>query len=452
MKRALLISIIILTAVASITTPAHADVVDNLLNKLRAKKLLTEAEYQEMRAEVEYLALRAEVEAEKKRAEAEANKSDLIAKFKDGFILESKDKQNSLAFIGRVHADYRYFTPNTPTNPSTFEVRRAYLGVKGKVYGEMEFEVSGDFAGKPELKKAWINFDAMKSMQFQMGQFTLPFGLESMMSSNKNDFQESALATRLTPGEEPGAMVHGAPFGGFTYALAMSNGSGANANSTRDNKDSISRLTFNFAEMLNAKNVVTHLGLAYSDGIESNSTLTDKIKSEGRGVATIFQGTAPTGAQSYEHRRRGGLEVALAVGSFKLQGEKVWVKFDVVNADGSGSLPNIDASYVSAVWVMTGESWADTYKNGEFNNIKPFKKGDGHAGAWALGLRYSTFHADDFVSYTGTTGAKAGTAGLNWMPNNMARVMLNYVYTQYDTPIAAQLDEKAVTLRAQLSW
>jgi phosphate-selective porin OprO/OprP len=88
-------------------------------------------------------------------------------------------------------------------------------------------------------------------------------------------------------------------------------------------------------------------------------------------------------------------------------------------------------------------------------------------------LRYSEFDSSDFASSSstlpgrlaatqtapvtvGTTKAQAYTLGLEWLPNAYTRFMLNYVHTDFDTPIVAggiTTDrEDAITFRGQIDF
>jgi phosphate-selective porin len=64
------------------------------------------------------------------------------------FSWESGDKQHSISLSGRVHADFRSFDiDSTNANTAdTFDIRRAYLGVSGKLYNNWTFEVTSDVA------------------------------------------------------------------------------------------------------------------------------------------------------------------------------------------------------------------------------------------------------------------------------------------------------------------
>ena len=85
-------------------------------------------------------ALREAQAVEKEEKAKEDAKSTLVAKFKDGFRFESGDKRHAIGISGRVHGDYRYFADDTSAN--TFDVRRAYLGVQGKLYDIYTFDVT----------------------------------------------------------------------------------------------------------------------------------------------------------------------------------------------------------------------------------------------------------------------------------------------------------------------
>lgn len=116
--------------------------------------------------------------------------------------------------------------------------------------------------------------------------------------------------------------------------------------------------------------------------------------------------------------------------------------------------------------MVTGESYADSYKSGVFARMKPknnFDSKDGW-GAIELGLRYSKFDASDFKSLlpvpTATTSftseADSWTGGAKWILNPNARILLNYIHTEFDTPIRVNSklsdDEDALVLRAQYDF
>lgn len=468
---------------------ALADSTDDIINALMAKGVLTEEEGA--------LLMKGRT-GEKEAAEAK-KASEVKASFKDGLVFESGDKSFKAQINGRVHADYRWFdhdegqqnatlaTGNSIGNVTnvadTYDIRRARLGFKANFKDYYEVEVVGDLANTTTLDVGYLNIAWWKQAQFRFGQFKMPMNLEELTSSNNIDFMERSFVNSLAPQKEIGAMVHGTPFKGITYALATSNGNAKVAESDvrEDDKDVIGRVTANFAEMMGNKDMVLHAGVSYSTGDLPQGTVGVAGRTEARG-ATFFRAPvlAATPAPRFESidRDRLGLEGVVAYGPFKVQAE--WMK---MNTDFDTATRNYDLDiknwYVQALWTITGESYADIYKNGAFGGIKPkndFDPKTFKGGAWEVGVRYSKFDASDFNTLgiaAGTTNdadistkaagfakADAYTVGIKFLPNANMRFMLNYVKTDFEDKIGGTTggvivnneridDEKALIMRAQ---
>ncbi len=252
----------------------------------------------------------------------------------------------------------------------------------------------------------------------------------------------------------------------LTYGLALSNGNGGEDTDENNRKDVIGRVTANAAELLGNKNTVLHLGLGATRGTRAVGDVGFNGRTEGRGFR-FFDPAAFTG--SGVDIARNGVEIATAWGPFKLQAERIAARFEGVSALGVAYDRGIESDYVSAAWLITGESYAAAYKNGAFRNIEPKVNFDfrrGGRGAVELGLRYSRFDAADFRGNnpigSGVLGAglsnraDAWTLGLKWVFNPNARALLNVVRTRFDTPVtlggAPVTSERAVTLRGQVNF
>ncbi len=461
---------------------AMADSTDDILNALIAKGVLTEEEG----------ALLQKGRTGEKEAAAKKKESEIKASFKDGIKWESGDKANSMSINGRIQLDARSNDINGGTTANdkiadTFEVRRAYLGAKGTFAKYYDFEVTADFAQSngssttyTPLDVAYMNFHWWDQAQFQFGQFKMPFSLEERTSSRFIDFQERSFVNNgsLTPGKERGAMLHGTPVAGLNYAIAFSTGQGKNTNDVdqrEDAKDIILHADANLAEFMGNKDAVMHLGASYANGDLPPAAISTQ-RTEGRGLE-FFKATAPTGTTM--ERTRYGLESVAAYGPVKLQGEYSEAKFEGTNASSVSYNNSLDAYYVEALWLITGESYADAYKKGKFDRIKPKNdfnpSGKGGLGAIELGIRYSKFDATDFTTVANgatantpvmtassatasyTNKADAYTVGLKWMPTANARVLLTYVKTNFDTPVLAATgetvnDEKVLMMRTQYDF
>ena len=478
--------------------PAKKDRVVELLGKLKAKGIITQDEYDELagntpaarveaRAERRKQAVRDAVDAQK----AEAAQERYNGRWNNGITFAAPDNRNTFAIGGRIHADYRYFDENTA--PSTFDVRRAYLTLSGKWNEWLTWDLTGDFARTGiALDVAWANAAWSDALQVRAGQFKMPFSLEELGSSRYLDFQERSIVNRLVPGRERGIMLHGAPFLGTTYAVALSNGAGRNNNEAApgaDAPDVIARATVNFAEILGQQaKAVYHLGVAGSVGtLPSGGPALGNTATEARGYA-FFVPTVFTGSNT--DRQRTAVEAAVAYGPLKLQSEWVRANFKGTSANRVGYDKGIDSYYVRLMWLITGERYAETYRNGIFGQrivpIQNYTPGGSAWGAWELGLQFSSFDASD-IPLTGGTALAAGdsltgtgtlqsvatggtlanratamTLGLKWIWTPNFKLYLNYIDTKFDNPIrftptgaAAAFTsdrERAITMRAAFDF
>ncbi len=472
---------------------AMADSTDDILNALIAKGVLTEEEG----------ALLLRGRSGEKEASAKKKETAVSAKFKDGLSFESGDGKFKAQINGRAQTDYRAFDYNDDANnvvldpgksiknasvADTFELRRARLGFKVAFKDYYKGEVVANLTDSgASIDVANLNIAWWKQAQFKMGIFKMPMSLEELTSSNNIDFMERSFVNSLAPGKEVGAMIHGIPFTGVTYALAVSNGNGraAEADIREDGKDVIGRVTANFAEIMGNKEMVLHAGASFSQGDLPSVTDTDsKIKgatvgangrTEARG-ATFFKAPAlksTIGSFGGIDRSRVGLEGIVAYGPFKVQAE--WMKLNNQFSTPTSSY-DLDTKnwYAEALWTITGENYATAYKAGAFSGLKPkndFDPKTFKGGLWEVGVRYSEFDASDYngvgtadtnitTKATGFAKADSWTAGVKFLPTANTRLMLNYVATNFNDVIGGATggviineqrvnDEKALIMRAQ---
>jgi phosphate-selective porin OprO/OprP len=455
---------------------ADDDVVQQLLETLRAKGTLTEAEAAELQTKIE--ARRAETRAEarkqRQREATEAGKraNETSGTFRDGFLWESADKANSISLNGRIHADFRQYGGVDAINTDTFDVRRAYIGARGKFQNNFEYEVTADVAQTeaPQLDVAWINWIFSQSVQLRAGQFKMPMSIEELTSSRFIDFQERSFVNRFAPAKERGLAVHGEPMAGVFYGIALSNGAGKNANETDasiDDMDLIGRIGVNLAQIFGKSDMVLHLAVATSSGELPVTATVPKGRTEARGI-TFFSSAAFDG--TLIDRERQHLEASIAYGPVKLQFESMDVSFEGKSVGGVNFNRSVQTAYASLNWLVTGESYARAYRTGAYGRIVPLldfnPAKEGGTGAIELGVRFSRFDASDFtltnlpgtglLGATSTNQADAVTVGLKWIVNPNVRFMLNVVNTDFDTPVTVGTEivrgERGVMLRAGLDF
>lgn len=439
---------------------------------------IAELEKQMQALSAELIAVQQQLAQNKDQKVAEKGKSTgtpVYAAFKNGLVFEDSSGNWKLQINGRVQADYRTYEPSE-WKDNTFSIRRARFGGTFSFLKDFAVRVEGEYAndatgarGTTAMTYGYLDFNRWKGAKIRAGQFKPFFGLERSHSTNFVDFTELSLATNngtiFNSTYDRGVMVYGDPLPWLNYNVYAVNGTGQNNDDVNDAKDVGGRINANFANLAEIKNAVIHVGVSASKGsIAYNSTTaTGMSQATEASGATFFQvaGLQTTRAD----KERWGLETALAYGPVKLQAEYIDANFD--SRKGTTLYDNdIKVWYADLNWLVTGESWADAYKSGVFGRLKPkrnFDDKDGW-GAFELGLRYSKYDASDFRSLlptaTATTSytseADAWTAGAKWILNPNARVILNYVHTNFDTAIRVnrQLDdaENAVVLRAQYDF
>jgi len=403
----------------------------------------------------------------------------------------------TLRFNGRIQGDYRTYDPNG-ISASTFGLRRARIGAALTVLKDYQMYVEGEFINgaatgattqTAALTNGWLEAAWFKPARIRIGQFKPLFGLENSMPDVLTDFQERALTQSLLQNlnYDRSIMVHGAPIDGMYYGVTVSNGAGLNLEESQgntpeartDGKDVSVRLVQNFAEFLSVPDLVLHFGGSYKTGTVTTRGGTAftpaTVQTEARGI-TFFNSAALSGNNI--DRTISELESTVAYGPVKVQGE-YWQSRYESNPGGTYDR-KLDAYYVSLGWMITGEAYADSYRNGVYGRLRPrnnFSMEDGGGwGAWEFAVRYSDFDGGDFTTTnaagTGVLGAGAPTLTppvtvstnkadaytiqLKWLPNAYTRFLVNYVKTNFDTPVTANGvttdNEKAITLRAQFDF
>jgi len=422
--------------------------------------------------------------------------------FSNGFKIKSGDGKSNFSVNGRIQADYRGFdkgqseqAPNaTIANPAadTFDIRRAYVGAKGTFRDFINFEATVDAAGTGAyIKYFWLETAFSDAFKVRFGQFKPMFGLEQNTSSRFIDMTERDWAASIAPGVTKGAMVHGSPYAGVNYALFVNNGSNAaspgyladasqkaaDSNSNGDGKQWGANLRVNIAEILGNKEAIMHVGgsIAADDNVTRGAAGSLAFRTNARGTS-FFNSQATLFPQTLDITRK-GLEGIGAYGPFKLQGEYTTMNFSNTGLAASDD-KDINAWYVNASYMLTGESYASAYKGGLMDRMNPkadfLGLGKPGWGAWEIGVRYSKFDAKDFdtnnAAINGSTNMSSNdvhsyTAGIKWITDPNTRFMLDYVFTDFNKAITGSLEnvattagvtpysnEKAVNFRAQFDF
>lgn len=409
----------------------------------------------------------AQSKEERIKEKGKSEGSPVYAAFKDGLTFEDGTGNWKLQINGRAQVDYRTYDPSE-WRDDNFAIRRARFGGTFSFLKDFAVRVEGEYANTTgasattALTYAYLDYNHWKGAKIRAGQFKPFFGLERAYSTNFTDFTELSLATNngsiFSSTYDRGIMVHGDPLPWLNYNAYVVNGTGQNNDDKNDQKDVGARINANFASLAEIRNAVIHVGASVSKGDIGKTSLTQSTEGSGTQFFNV------TGLDDRADRDRWGVETAMAYGPVKLQAEYIDANFEGLKG-GTAFDNDIQAWYADLNWLVTGESWSDAYKSGVFGRIKPKRNFDqkGGWGAVEIGLRYSKYDASEFrdllaSATTNASEADAWTVGAKWVLNPNARIVLNYVQTQFDQPTELTINgetedrEKALVLRAQYDF
>ena len=364
-------------------------------------------------------------------------------KEKDGaFSISSPNGKNSVQLTGRMHFDYKNSNINdfgdngaypfnqdgdSKSTADHFNMRRARIGIKGRVGGIADYLLLANIQGSSILDEAYIDVNKYEPLGLKFGKFKQPMNLEIMTSSNNIDFIERSYLSQNLPEKKFGAGLHG-EFKGITYFGSVFQNNDSALSQKDEDMSYAGRATINFAELMDNKDLVAHFGLnGYTSSYEvrpqtsGNTSGTPETTtratlfsytSGGAGLANMIRGqiagepiSAYTGGTMGAYHtdspstasvdnRKGGIEGSLAFNNFKLQGEYGQAYYDAKNSDLTKDTTlkaDIDTWYVEALWTLTGEKYSSAYKKGAYGLVKPnnefdFDTGKG-LGLWEIGAR-----------------------------------------------------------------
>ena len=369
----------------------------------------------------------------------------------DGVAFISDDTNYVLNLHGILQADTRTFFHDNPLTQGDdgFLIRRARPIFSGTFFRDWDFFIAPDFAGSSaQLFDAFIDYRFAPELQFGIGKFRGPVGLENLQNDIWGLFNERSLASDLVPMRNDGAQLSGDLGHGIALWVAgIYDADGdyrvAGNNPFNNDLEYGGRLFLQpFHNM--PSNPLQRLGIGLG-GSYCNVT------SNSAALPATTGGTLPgyvtTGQQQFfAYNPFLGPVVAdgphwrlspqgyYYIGPFGVMGEYVISDQKVLNADTmrSASLEN-QAWEVSAQWVLTGEP-------ASFIGIvpkHPFNFRGGSWGAWQLAARYSQLDIDKdaFEGFSDPTTsadrAAEWSVGLNWWLTANLRLMTSFSHTSF---------------------
>ena len=370
--------------------------------------------------------------------------------FKPSPKIESTDGKYSFQPFGRSHFDITNFDDSRSDQDSNTNLRRARLGFKGKIGGDLKYKAEVDFAEEGvALRDVHLTYSGLDAADIVLGNQKPKFGLQQNTSSNYIQLIErSAPTNAFTRGHLLGGQ---ALAGGDNWSLAAGVfGEDAGNDDTGNDEDtSIDvRGSVNILGLAgnNVGDSVLHLGAGYSHRRPTDSGARFRARPTGDGPRVVDTGTLA----DVDDINVYGLELASVLGPVSIAGE--YFHADVAR-DNAFSDAEFDGYYAQIGWFITGEQRPYKGKSGNFGRVKPnnpFDIKNGGTGAVELVARYENLDLND--AGAGVMGGEldSTTAGVNWHLTNNARLMFNVIDVDTDSnAVVANDDPTVYNVRAQ---
>ncbi|MEI6284510.1 MAG: porin [Opitutae bacterium] len=393
-----------------------------------------------------------------------------------GFILASPDAAHSLRVRSLVQLDSRWFGDAKVENDA-FVLRRARIGLEGKLNKTTDYQITGEYAGSSAtILDANFTLTYAPELQFKIGRFKVPLGLEQLQSDASALFVERSLVSQVAPNRDIGVQVGGdLDKGTISYAIGIFNGiqdggNNADQKDANDGKDVVARVTFQpWINDESSSLAGLSFGVAGSYGLQDTySAVGTSFKSDGQQTFFAFR-TAPawtTASISNTVYATGKVnrispQFSYYNGGLSLLGEYIKSSTDVSYGASSARLKNT-AWQLAAGYVLTGEK--ASYKGVSPSN--DFDRASGSLGAFEVVGRVAELDIDNnaFTTYAdrdkSATKATSYAVGLNWYLSKVTRLSLDYTHTKFDlAPSAAPAatspihhSEDAILTRLQLNF
>jgi phosphate-selective porin OprO/OprP len=434
-------------------------------------------ELQTLREQVQALeqqlkVLARQIELKEEAATAAASTTPKITVNDKGVTLASADAANSLRLRGLVQLDHRAFFNDggaaAGLNNNGFVLRRARIIAEGAFAKNYTFQLVTEFGGSAvSILDANLGINISPALQFKLGKFKAPIGLEHLQSDTWTFFNERSIANNLVPNRDLGITAGGDILGGrLNYTVGVINGVADGASTTNadfDNeKDFVARLFASpFKDDAGSSVQGLSFGVAASYGREKGTAgRTSGYRTDGQQTFFSYLATTITDGPNW----RISPQFDYRNGSLGVLGEYTVSTVNVrPSATGLKTELQNKAWQLAAGYVLTGE-------NSSYNGVVPatnFDYSKGTWGAFEVTGRYANVKVDDaaFPLYaslaSNASEASSIGAGLNWYLSKAVAFKLDYYQTAFDFPAGApavptnavlRQDEKSFITRFQLSF
>jgi len=350
-------------------------------------------------------------------------------------FLRSADGNFEVLFGGYIQFDSRGDQGGTKSG-QTFLVRRARLGIEGKLRRSLDFKLQFDFSSpkSPTLRDAYVKVRLPHDANLSIGHLKANLGQEEFHSDSALDFVERSMLTNLNAYRSPGIILSGTMAKRrVAYSLGLFNGDGRFFRSKDSSPQGVIRLRFSPWRAHDTSPLKKlEFGGAYSQSLADRSGLSFRGRSESHSF-TFFKPVLTNGNVTHTNA-----EISWLGGPASFRAE-----YDQSNqarrglGAGGTNLAGVGAKGYMAqfTYVLTGETKLDS-KNvvprRDFMERTNSRRG---LGAWELKMRYSNLQIDD--SSPASNRAGSIYVGLNWYLNRHVRYVLDFGRERFKDPLRA---------------
>ena len=325
-------------------------------------------------------------------------------------------------------------------------IRRARLGIEGKVFGAFDYNMIYDFGGSGteeagKISSAWVQYSGYP-VKVRAGIYAPVTGLEDAANNTGSLFVERASVAETVRGLAggDGRAAFGVLANGerWNFSAAVT-GNTVTTQTYDEQLGFIGRVAY---VPLKGENWLIHVGananlvidpaaggpdIASAGGAVTNIRLRDRPELRVDGTRLIDTGNIDADGVTAL-----GLELGAQFKNLYAQAE--YFNIDVERRNSTLSDPKFDGWYVQAGWTLTGEPRRYNAATAGFDNprpAKPFNPKKAQWGAVELAARYSNLDLNHLSGGPGNPalpGAIRGgeqnilSLGLNWYLNNVVTV------------------------------
>ncbi|MDY5319204.1 MAG: porin, partial [Candidatus Egerieousia sp.] len=251
---------------------------------------------------------------------------------------------------------------------NSFYTKRLRLSLAGNISSKVDYKLQIDFAGTPKIIDAYFRYKPFTELNFQFGEFKLPFSMESTDNTpNKMEFVDYPLPVRKLlnyadicgiagSGRDMGLQVYGSLFelNGhklLKYNLGLFNGNGINVKDNNHRKNVVGRLTIEPIK-----------GFALAGSIMLGSYGADNFKRDRYSIGVAYNSSLLFAKGEYLVGRTAGLVADKTLGSYgywatiggKLGKKQSWIpalKFESFTYDKDDSDTRQNNLCAAITWI-----------------------------------------------------------------------------------------------------